>query len=137
MRKKFTYAILLAIAACIAGCNNEDDITDIFMNRTWTLAFFNEGTTITPVKNEYKIRFYDSSFSATTPNGAIIAGNWEADGKSRTFRCTSISTNGNISSDTTTQKMKMFLQKANEYAGDITYLQIKQQKNVYMQFYNR
>ncbi len=122
---------------CMASCNNEDDITDIFINRTWTLAFFNEGTTITPVKNDYNIRFFDSSFSATTPDGATISGTWTADGKERTFHCKSITTDRDISNDTIAVKMKTFLQKANEYSGDITHLLIKQQKNIYMQFYNR
>ncbi len=135
--KKFIGIILMAIALC--GCNNSDDINEIFINRNWTLSFFQEGTTRTPSpeKENYIIRFYDGSFAASSTNGAEITGNWSADSKTRDFACTNIRTNSIAESDITASKMVTFLRKATHYDGDANWLQIKQTDNVYMQFHNK
>jgi hypothetical protein len=65
-------------------------------------------------------------------------GNWQADNKNRTLRCTNVRVGeGSIAKDTTATKMKLFLEKASSYNGDANWLQIRQQDNVYMQFHNR
>lgn len=131
-----TLLILLATAG-LSACSNEDDIEDIFVNRTWTLAFINEGSNRIAAKDNYYLQFYDKNFVVTTPSGAKIQGYWEADGENRSFRCTQVMTDGNISNDTIAGKMEKILEKAASYEGDINYLIIKQQDNVFMQFHNR
>ncbi|MBQ6693975.1 MAG: hypothetical protein IJN24_03770 [Bacteroidaceae bacterium] len=132
--------LLLAMctASSLTSCNEGDDIDDIFLNRTWKLAFFREGNITTGAKEGYEIRFYENSFTATTPGGATISGNWHADNKERTFNCTQVRViSGSIAGDTTATKMRTFLEKATAYKGDTNYLQIIQQSNILMQFYNR
>lgn len=136
--RKFIGIILMAIALC--GCNDSDDINEIFMNRDWKLSFFREGVTPPqplPQDKIYILRFYDGSFAASSTNGAEITGNWSADSKTRDFACTNIRTNSIAESDITASKMVTFLRKATHYDGDANWLQIKQTENVYMQFYNR
>lgn len=133
-----TAAFFACMAIFMTSCNNSDDLNEIFQNNTWKLSFFREGTSNTAVKGDYNVKFYDNSFTATTPSGAAISGMWKADNKSRTFNCTNIRvSNGNIGNDTTAIKMKTFFEKATTYQGDANYLQIKQQNNVFMQFHNR
>lgn len=134
--RKILFILITAIT--LTGCDNSDDLSEIFQNRTWQLAFFQEGTTRNIAKDGYSIRFYESSFTANTPSGAAIIGNWQADNKKRTMRCSNVRINeGSIANDTTATKMKLFLEKASSYNGDANWLQIRQQNNVYMQFHNR
>lgn len=134
--KKIFIAIISAIL--FAGCDNSDDLGEIFQNHTWKLSFFQEGVTRSIAKDGYIIRFYESSFTANTPSGAAIVGNWQADNKNRALQCTNIRiSEGSIANDTTAMKMKLFLEKASSYNGDANWLQIRQQSNVYMQFHNR
>lgn len=134
--KKILY--LITVALIFASCNNSDDLNEIFQSRTWKLSFFQEGTTRNIAKEGYNIMFYEGSFTANTPSGAAIAGNWQADNKSRTMRCTNVRViQGNIAKDTTATKMKQFLERASSYNGDANWLQIRQQSNIYMQFHNR
>ena len=70
------------------------------------------------------------------PNGAAINGKWEANGNSRKFQCWNINTTGNLKGDTIAEKMLQIFQNAKSYDGDTNWLQIKQQKNVFMQFYS-
>lgn len=139
-RKILTYLIPVLATAMItlASCSNEDDLGEIFIDRNWKLSYFREGKTDTPVSKDYTVRFRETTFSATTPNGAIIEGYWKADNKKRTLQCTQVLvSNGSISGDTIATKMKTFFEKATGYGGDANYLQIKQQTGIYMQFHNR
>lgn len=133
--KKILFILFTAFAIC--SCNNSDDITEIFQNHTWELAFFQEGTTRTPAKDNYTIQFYENVFVASTPSGSEITGEWNADDESREFKCRNMKINGDISNDATAIKMETFLKKATYYSGDANWLQIKQSDNIYMQFYNR
>lgn len=122
----------------LASCSTEDDLNEIFIDRKWKLSYFREGTATTPVSKDYTVRFRETTFSATTPDGAVIEGYWKADNKERTLQCSQVRvSNGNISRDTVATKMKTFFEKATGYSGDANYLQIKQQAGIYMQFYNR
>ncbi len=134
--KKILFILISTIA--FIGCDNSDDLSEIFQNRTWKLSFFQEGNTRSIAKEGYIIRFYENSFTANTPSGAAIVGNWQADNKNRTLRCTNVRIGeGNIVNDTTATKMKLFLEKASSYNGDANWLQIRQQSHIYMQFHNR
>ncbi|MBQ5731242.1 MAG: hypothetical protein IIV57_06455 [Bacteroidaceae bacterium] len=134
--KKIYFALIATLL--LTGCESGDDLGEIFLNKTWKLSFFQEGRERNIAKEGYSIRFYESSFTANTPSGAAIVGNWQADNKNRTLRCTNVRVgDGSIAKDTTATKMKLFLEKSSSYNGDANWLQIRQQDNVYMQFHNR
>ncbi len=125
-----------------ASCNNSDDLDAIFLGPTWRLSFLRDGDVVTNLSSSqiYTIRFFDGTFTAGTPSGAEISGKWEADGssKNRTFSCTNIRVvKGDISGDHIATNMIQYLQNANSYDGTTIYLQLKESKNKYIQFYNR
>lgn len=128
----------LAIISTVA-CNNSDDVTEIFIGRDWKLTFIEEGGARRwPSQDRvYGLTFAANTFNATTPSGGRIGGRWFADGRTREFRCSNISTQGIVASDTIATRMIEILREASSYDGDIHYLQIKTDKNHLMQFYNR
>lgn len=133
-------ALIILAAISFASCNKEDDIQEIFIDRIWTLTFIQEGKEhFVPQNNTaYTMLFKGNTFTLTTPANATITGNWQADGDSRTFRCSNIRTNGNITNDDIAKRMRNMLQNAVSYNGDANYLQIiVQQGNAFMQFYNK
>lgn len=131
-------AILFVMCLVMSACDSGDDLTEIFMNKTWKLSFFTEGGTLTDAKDGYNIQFYENTFAATTPTGVQITGYWEADNKSRNFRCSQVKVStGNISNDGTAGKMEQILKNATSYSGDANVLIIQQNTTTYMQFYNR
>lgn len=133
--KRAIFAIMLMLTA--TACTQDDDIKDIFVERAWTLSYIQEGSVKRFSNKKYDVSFIDNSFNATAPNGATISGKWEADGDSRRFRCWNIQTTGSFKGDTIAQKMLQIFTDATAYDGDTHWLQIKQQKNVFMQFYSK
>lgn len=129
----FAFFMLLTTVAC----TQEDDINDIFEEREWTLSYIQEGTTKRYSNKKYNVIFAGNSFNATTPGGAKISGKWEADGNSRKFQCLDVRSSGSLKGDTIAQKMLQIFTDATAYDGDTNWLQIKQQKNVFMQFYSK
>ena len=131
--KRITFVLLLLTSTM--ACTSEDDIEEIFVDRTWTLTYIKEGATTRYTEGKkYSILFSDNAFTATTPGGNTITGYWQANGDNRTFTCSNVRTNGNISKDTIAQKMRDILVSSKKYEGDTNWLRIKQQENVYMLF---
>lgn len=133
--KRTIFAVILILGT--VACTHDDDIKDIFEEREWALSYVQEGTIKRFSDKKYSVQFIDNSFNATMPGGATISGKWEADGDSRKFRCWSIQATGNLKNDTIAQKMLQIFTDATAYDGDTHWLQIKQQKNVFMQFYSK
>lgn len=133
---KITISIMFACLA--ASCNTTDDINAIFRERTWYLTYIKDSNTERyPKKNLYSINFKNDNFEALMPNGAIIKGKWYADPDGQhTFNCTQTRVEGSITGDTIAERMYSILKNAQNYNGDTNWLQIKQDKNIYMQFYN-
>ena len=72
------------------------------------------------------------------PNGSMLKGTWSADGgTNHSFYCRDIEKDGKITGDTIAEKMYNILSNAANYEGDTNWLQIKQNKKTYMQFYNK
>ncbi len=131
-------SIILIVLATLLSCDNGDSLTDIFLAHPWKLSFFNEGDKRLPGNSAYVLQFYDGTFSVSTRSDATITGNWSADTKKRTFRCSKVRVNnGTISGDTIAEKIEKILKDAQYYEGDANYLQIQVQKNRYMQFHNK
>jgi hypothetical protein len=130
--------LLLVLSFTAVACNDEDDINEIFRERTWYLTYVKDGgVERIPNKKLYSIVFMKDNFIARMPNGTTVKGLWQADGRTRTFRCTNVSADGGFSGDTIAEKMYGIIRNAQKYDGDIHWLQIIQDKNTHMQFYNR
>ena len=132
--KRIIFATILVTA--VIACK-EDDINEIFVEREWKLTLINYGGEKKYTEGKiYAIQFFDNTFKATLPNGGTINGNWKANGNTREFSCSNVRTSGSFAGDTIAQKMVQILTNAKKYNGDTNWLQIKQQENVFMQFYN-
>lgn len=131
--------IFVLALTSIAACNKSDELDEIFLDPNWKLTYIQEsGIRRWPSQgNEYSLKFTDSGFSVTTPNGGSIKGRWHADGKTREFRCSDIRTSSISVNDTIARKMLQLLQEAKSYNGDIHFLQIIKDKDQLMQFYNK
>ena len=112
--KKLFLTIVLALAS-LTSCDSGDSLTDIFLSHPWKLSFFKEGTMITSPSSKvvYILKFYDTTFTFTTPGGATISGYWQA------------------------TKAQNILKNARYYEGDANWLQLQVQDNTYMQFHNK
>lgn len=130
--------MLLAMALAMTACNTTDDINAIFRERTWYLTYIKLADAERYPKDKlYSINFKNDNFEARMPNGAAITGKWHADGsKNRSFNCTQIKKEGNFAGDTIAEYMYKIISNAKNYNGDTNWLQIKQDKNTFMQFYN-
>jgi hypothetical protein len=131
--------MLFAVLFTATACNTDDDIDAIFREQTWYLTYVQDGNVKRhPEHNKfYSIDFKNDNFTATMPNGAVIKGKWSADGdKSRSFNSYNVVTEGSIKGDTIAERMYEIIKNAKNYGGDTNWLQIKQDKNRYMQFYN-
>lgn len=121
---------------CAVSCTH-DNIEEIFIDREWTLSLIKEGAIERYSSKKYRVLFTEESFNAIMPSGSTINGKWKADNKNRSFQCWDISTSGSFKGDTIGEKMLQIFTNATSYDGDTNWLQIKQQKNVYMQFYSK
>ena len=138
--KRITRHIFLLLAvATIAACNKGDDINEIFIGHQWQLTYIDDGGNRRwpGYDKKYSLQFTQSGFTANTPGGGSIKGSWQADGKTREFRCTNIHTEGISANDTIARLMIQMFSEATSYDGDTHYLQIIKGKNNLMQFYNR
>ena len=99
--KYFRFTLITLCSLHLAGCNREDDLTEIFTGKEWHLVGFykthdwdnpNAGVTLEDKYNSrgdlsaYNITFFpDGMVAVTLPQGCKIQGHWEADGVRRTF----------------------------------------------------
>lgn len=136
--KKFKWALwALALPLLFASCEREDDINAIFRGSTWYLTYVKDGEKERYTQKKYSINFVNNNFEARMPGGATIKGIWYADGgESHAFSCSNIRITDSFAGDTIAEKMYSILKNAKRYNGTTTWLQIIQDKNTYMQFYN-
>ena len=133
--KRVIFAAILL--AGVVSCTSEDDIDEIFIEREWTLTSVNEpGRTFYTENRLYSILFADGAFTATTPTGNTITGQWKANGDTRSFACMNVRTHGDISKDTIALKMRDILTGAKSYSGTTLWLRIERDKKTYMLFGN-
>ena len=136
IKKTIRQALLLLAVATIAACSREDDINEIFSGHTWQLTYIDDGGIRRwPAQTDkYSLQFTQTGFNASTPGGGSINGRWHADGSTREFRCTDISSSNIANNDTIGRLMLKQLKEAVSYDGDIHYLKIIKDKNQQMQF---
>ncbi len=130
--------MLAAMLFLVVACDKNDDINAIFRERTWYVTFVKEGNTTEYSKGKlYSIEF-KNTLTATMPNGATIKGDWHADGGgSHSFYCRNLKKEGKITGDIVAEKVWDILNKAESYEGDTNWLQIIQDKETYIQLYNK
>lgn len=130
--------IMFALLSIFTACEKNDDINAIFREPTWYVTFVKEGNTTEYAKDKlYSIEF-KNTLTATMPNGATIKGDWYADGEgSHSFYCRNLKKNGKIAGDIIAEKIWDILNNAQSYEGDTNWLQIIQDKDIYIQLYNK
>lgn len=131
------------------GCNNEDDINEIFVSGTWNVGNFynggdwnkvNDGARPVYTKEEdfkalnfLTITFQeDGNLQGRISTGAI-SGKWTANGHDRTISITQLKYSGTPSGKS--RELIEALQNATFYKGDSKYLKLaSQNKKSYVQF---
>ena len=130
--------ILFATLFIFAACEKNDDIDTIFRERTWYVTFVKEGNTTEYAKDKLYSFEFKNTLTVTMPNGATIKGNWYADGGgSHSFYCRNLKKEGKIIGDIIAEKVWEILNNAQSYEGDTNWLQIIQDKDTYIQLYNK
>ncbi len=134
---KFIIYLLTIITVSVssvlmAGCDNEDDIDELFIGKTWYIrgATFN-GTSINgenvkelyAVPNTYKISFSSGTFNGTLVSGSSFRGIWHADGKSRNLTL-KIQQQSGIEINRLSQQIFDVINNATRYSGDSNVMQI-------------
>lgn len=142
---KYKLFALLAAILLLAGCNNEDDVLEIFTGKTWKLTrittegssnrflpglwdnenSYNNSIEKLNIENNYVLVFYGnpqsseyiaSTFNANGINATITNGTWKADGASK-----NLTLNGKISgteSDPLAKEFMKALLLVYKYEGD-------------------
>ena len=148
MKLKHLLYLLLALPL-LWGCNNEDDVNEIFASGTWNVGnFYNGGdwnkvndgarpkyTKEEDIKalNALTVSFLeDGSLQGKIATGTI-SGKWAADGDKRTISITQLKYNGTPTSKS--KELVEALKNAAYYKGDSNYLKLApQDKKSYVQF---
>ena len=141
----FVLTTMLLSVCLLASCDNEDDIDDIFVGKTWyvTGATIN-GTSISgdDIKSlyvspsSYMIYFSsDNTFSGILAASSNISGKWTADGKKQKMTMT-FSKAENVNSSTLSSNIYNILKDATSYSGDVNNIQIKEDKKNFVRFTN-
>lgn len=97
------FVALLACMACLlplGGCNDEDDVNEIFTGKTWKLTYIGStddwtdlstGVNLNDYHEEkrpvraYTVIFYEGSVRITGGENTVWTGTWWADGENNTF----------------------------------------------------
>lgn len=140
MKLKSILYLLMALPL-LWGCNNEDDIEEIFVSGTWYLTnFFNGGIDdkgvpeFTPLDGSDKLEIIqkfsivfnnDNTFNASAQN-ITFEGIWEANGKDNSV---SINIENYRSSTTLSNKFMDALMNASFYKGDSKALRLAPDDN--------
>ena len=149
MKLRHILCLLFALPL-MTGCNNEDDINEIFISGTWNVGNFYIGGNWSKYDNDGARPKYTKEEDIKTLNALTVnfledgtlqgqiatgtfSGKWSANGDGRTVSITNLKTNG-----TPSGKSKEFieaLKNAAYYKGDSKYLKLApQDKKTYVQF---
>lgn len=113
-----------------AGCNEEDDIEGIFIERTWYVSSFLDAEglpeniddqVLANNRDSYRIVFSPETFNAQA-GSYVFSGRWTVDGKSQTIQFTMNS--GTAGTDELSRALINRLENAVRYEGSYTFLRI-------------
>lgn len=136
--------IFALIVLAVASCDNEDDIADIFVGRTWyvTGATVNgqsiDGDELKEIYSQadsYHLTFTTTAFSGCLVAGSTLSGTWTADGKNHTISL-QIKDAANVESSTVSRNIYYILRGATSYKGDVNELRIYKDSQNFVRFYH-
>lgn len=163
MKKKMIHTLrllaLVIMASTLGGCNNEDDVIEIFTGKTWKMTFIaaegsnkpfdfwggNEAQRESSMNalaqsNNFTLEFVGTDLASTTGGTfdghgvlATVSGSWTANGASNDL----VLSNVNVSRSETDALAKAFvtgLQNAYRYTGDNQNLYIYYKENGNVKF---
>ena len=148
MKLKHVLYLLLALPL-LWGCNNEDDVNEIFSSGTWNVGNFYNGGDWNKVNdgarpiytkeddlralNYLTVTFLaDGTLQGRMNNGTFTA-NWKANGEDRTISITQLKTTATPSGKS--KQLVEALENAAYYKGDSKVLKLApQNKKSYVQF---
>ena len=148
MKLKYFLYLLLALPL-LWGCNNEDDVNEIFSSGTWNVGNFYNGGDWNKVNDGARVKYpdpkdtqalnyltvtflTDGTLQGRMNNGTFTA-NWAANGKDRTISITQLKTTATPSGKS--KELIEALKNAAYYKGDSNYLKLApQDKKSYVQF---
>jgi len=136
------FALLLSLSS--VSCDNEDDISDIFVGRTWyvTGATVNgqsiDGDELKEIyaqADSYRLTFTATAFSGCLVAGSALSGTWTADGKHHTLSI-QIKDAANVESSTVSRNIYYILRGASSYKGDVNELRIYKDTQNFVRLYH-
>lgn len=135
---------LLFLTLFLTACQNEDDVADIFVGRTWYIV----GATINGQQydgDELKELYaqadsYHLTFAVNTFNGILVAGSslngqWTADGKRHTLTL-QVQNANNVEASTVSRNIYHVLRNVTSYSGDVNNLIIQQDSKNFIRLYH-
>lgn len=133
--------LMLLSVVCFASCEREDDIDEIFTDKTWYMngKMFNGIKSNDDVrhfydydKNGYFIVFNDANFTCTLSQGLTLSGRWKADGKKQSLTLIFDNTPSNLLPFD--REILEILKNCKSYSSGADYMRIKKDKNNYVLF---
>ena len=129
----------------LSSCDSEDDISSIFVGKTWyitggtingTNISGDELKSIYAVPSSYFLYFSsDNTFNGVLNPGSSISGTWTADGK-KNLLSLSFSNVDNIDGSVLSHNIYNILKSSTSYSGDEHNIKIKEDSNNYIRFTN-
>ena len=122
--------LFCVLFSLFAGCNEEDDIEGIFIERTWYVSSFLDAEglpeniddqVLANNRDSYRIVFSPETFNAQA-GSYVFSGRWTVDGKSQTIQFTMNS--GTAGTDELSRALINRLENAVRYEGSYTFLRI-------------
>lgn len=143
MRILLQMSVLCLLLPLFAGCNEEDDIKGIFVDKTWyvTDLFKADGKTsmlegeerikFDNNRENYRIVFTPETFSARAGD-CVFSGKWNADGKKQTIHFSMDA--GTSGTDVISKELIRMLEESVRYEGSYIYLRVYTEANTSVLF---
>lgn len=143
-RRLLHWLPLLLFTLLFTACQNEDDVEDIFVGRTWYIV----GATINGQQydgdelkelyaqaDSYHLTFSINSFSGILVAGSSLNGQWSADGKHHTLTI-QVKNANNVEASTVSRNIYNVLRNVTTYSGDVNNLIIQQDSQNFIRLYH-
>ena len=136
-------SFLCLLLPLFSGCNEEDDIEGIFIDKTWYVTDLfkadgktsmlegEERTKFDNNRENYRIVFTPETFNARAGD-CVFSGKWSVDGKKQTIRF--LMDAGTSGTDVISKELIRMLEEAVRYEGSYTYLRIWTEANTSILF---
>lgn len=143
IKKAFLLLCHCVFILAFSSCDSEDDISSIFVGRTWYVS----GGDINGVQisgddlkgiysssSAYMLFFAsDYSFSGTLVEGSSVAGTWKADGKKNSLSL-NFTKSDNVNGSSLSANIYNILKSATSYDGDENNIKIKEDNKNFIRF---